>query len=360
MALTACPECGHQVSDQATSCPNCGYPLGGTPTSDKSAADRSNNDIAGSGRFSHEPAWRRVTIHWDPIGDAVVISDADRSMLGVTRVQDLIVTGDGSGSYELQRTRGHVKPIQFTPDNDAEFRRAVPAVGAGAAIDRTVATSGEVVATPAVELGIRFTRTVAGFVYGSAAAFGLAALLYLAAGTDYPVYLEDPIVGAELYPMAAAADGAYGLAALLLIISVVLFLIWFYKAYKAASALGPTGTKWSPGWSIGGWFIPFANLVIPKLVMNEIDRVSNPANGEPPIGNAWDGGPRLATSDLWWAAWLLGNIATGIEASLAENSGGGWIAVWAATGAGLLAIAGVMLGWTTLTIGRRFDDPGPG
>jgi len=28
MALTTCPECGHQVSDTASSCPSCGAPLG--------------------------------------------------------------------------------------------------------------------------------------------------------------------------------------------------------------------------------------------------------------------------------------------------------------------------------------------
>jgi hypothetical protein len=28
MAMTKCPECGHDVSDQASSCPSCGVPLG--------------------------------------------------------------------------------------------------------------------------------------------------------------------------------------------------------------------------------------------------------------------------------------------------------------------------------------------
>ena len=27
MALIPCPECSHEVSDQAVACPNCGYPL---------------------------------------------------------------------------------------------------------------------------------------------------------------------------------------------------------------------------------------------------------------------------------------------------------------------------------------------
>ena len=29
MALTNCPECGHQVSDKAYACPSCGFPLAG-------------------------------------------------------------------------------------------------------------------------------------------------------------------------------------------------------------------------------------------------------------------------------------------------------------------------------------------
>lgn len=34
MALIACAECNHQVSDKAFSCPSCGYPIaGGAPSS---------------------------------------------------------------------------------------------------------------------------------------------------------------------------------------------------------------------------------------------------------------------------------------------------------------------------------------
>lgn len=32
MALLSCPDCGHQVSDQAPSCPSCGRPLARTST----------------------------------------------------------------------------------------------------------------------------------------------------------------------------------------------------------------------------------------------------------------------------------------------------------------------------------------
>ena len=357
MALTTCPECGHQVSDQAAACPNCGFPMGAT-TADGAI------DIGGSGRFSHEPSWRRVTIRWDPAKGSVAIGDAERSMLGVTRLEDLVVSGDDHGSYEIQRRRGNVKPIEFTPDSDSEFRHVVPHVGARSAIDRSVVAAGyqadaayapSPVSSQGAELGMGFTKTVAGFLFATAVAFGLASVVYLAAGDEYAAYLEDPLQPGDDISTAAAADGLYGLAAIGFLVCIVLFLIWFNKAYKAADSRGATGTKWSSGWSVGGWFIPFANLVIPKLVMNEIDRISHPGNDTPPIGEAWKGRPRLTSSDLWWASWILANIATGVEAVLSDSGATDDVVLWAAVGAGLFAAAGGLLGWTVLTIGRRLS-----
>lgn len=42
MALIKCPECGKEVSDNATNCPNCGYPLKQPTQSQKSNATRIN------------------------------------------------------------------------------------------------------------------------------------------------------------------------------------------------------------------------------------------------------------------------------------------------------------------------------
>ena len=41
MPLITCPECGKQVSDQATSCPHCGYPL--TPVKKEEPRKRNAN-----------------------------------------------------------------------------------------------------------------------------------------------------------------------------------------------------------------------------------------------------------------------------------------------------------------------------
>jgi hypothetical protein len=61
-------------------------------------------------------------------------------------------------------------------------------------------------------------------------------------------------------------------AAFVFALTGLAFLQWRYRARRGLDRLGATGLTWRPGWAIGGWFIPIANLVIPLLVVNEIDR----------------------------------------------------------------------------------------
>jgi hypothetical protein len=71
--------------------------------------------------------------------------------------------------------------------------------------------------------------------------------------------------------------------------------MWMHRAYRNLPALGAQGLHWTPGWAAGAWFIPFANFVIPLLVMRELwTRVGG--DPEPPS-------PLLP---VWWAAWLGG------------------------------------------------------
>jgi hypothetical protein len=368
MALIECPECGHQVSDQAASCPNCGYPTAGLSTipadglqaSGVSAAPSGVIEFRGRGRFSHEPAWRPVTVRWLPDKSSMAISDGQRSMLGATRVDELDIAGDGLGTYEILRLRGNMKPIQFVPDADLDFQRVVPTVRATAPLggDATITSSAPATrANPPQYVGAGYTRTAAGFLFANAVAFALSAVLYVAAGDEYAAYLEDPLQPVEDISTAAAADGVYGLAGLGLLVTGVLFLVWFNQAYKAVAWRGAARTRWSSGWAVGGWFIPFANFVIPKLVMNEVDRISSPGNGPPPIGEDWMTQPRLTTSDLWWTSWILAAIATVVESLMTSVGTVDSVVLWAAVGAGLYAAAGGLLGSVVLTIGGRLSDP---
>lgn len=64
---------------------------------------------------------------------------------------------------------------------------------------------------------------------------------------------------------ADSVDGFVGVAYLLwglvALAIVPVFLVWQYRHAKNARVLG--STTWGPGWAIGGWFIPIANLFLP-------------------------------------------------------------------------------------------------
>lgn len=88
------------------------------------------------------------------------------------------------------------------------------------------------------------------------------------------------------------------------LLTAVLFLIWIYRAHKNLRALGAFDLKYSPGWAIGGFFVPFLNLVRPYQVVMEIWRSSAPeVMGS--FGAVWKHEGSSLFIALWWGAWLF-------------------------------------------------------
>lgn len=113
-------------------------------------------------------------------------------------------------------------------------------------------------------------------------------------------------VGRELALQAEqVGDGFVDLVLAVGAAAGLLTLVWWHRSYRAIVAAEAQGRRWSPGWAIGGWFIPVANLVIVKSVLDEIDRVSGAVvAGEP----SWRSHPRLAITGWWWALWVCGLV----------------------------------------------------
>jgi hypothetical protein len=86
------------------------------------------------------------------------------------------------------------------------------------------------------------------------------------------------------------------------LVIVVMFIIWMFRAAKDNEALGRTGARFAPGWSIGGWFIPLANFVIPVLIVQDLWRGSDRETRRG-VGT-WRAGAGSALVGFWWAAWL--------------------------------------------------------
>ena len=109
------------------------------------------------------------------------------------------------------------------------------------------------------------------------------------------------------YAIALLTLGVGLLTLAVFIATVVFFLMWLYRSYKNLPAFGATRTSYSPGWAVGSFFVPFANLVVPYRAVKELWQKSVVGNtfsfatGSPP---AW--------FPLWWGFWIASNIASNI------------------------------------------------
>jgi hypothetical protein len=200
------------------------------------------------------------------------------------------------------------------------------------------------------------TATVAGFLIADAALFGIAAVAYF--GWLRMLLTEAGQSGAQALVRAEDnATMALAFAALGLIVTGVLFLTWFFQAYRAAMP-GHERRRWGSGWTIGAWFIPFANFVIPKLVMNEIDRMSSADPGPDP--EAWMNEPRTPVSDLWWAAWVTAAVVFSVGSAFVDPDVDAEVLRTGVTltmsSLAVYAIAAITGARLVLTIGRRIRD----
>ena len=104
---------------------------------------------------------------------------------------------------------------------------------------------------------------------------------------------------------ANASDGRQQLVSaaylLLFVISVIIIAMWIRNANRSARTLGAEDMEFSPAWSVGWYFIPFAHLWKPYQAMKEIWRASFPSND-------WRMATTPAILPLWWFFWILNNI----------------------------------------------------
>lgn len=124
---------------------------------------------------------------------------------------------------------------------------------------------------------------------------------FLAGEIDEDAFLE-----------ASALDGSL-IAQLLVIPVAILTMIWMYRMAVNLRSLGRQEPTWSPGWAIGGWFVPpCAIYVIPWLMFTELWRGSDPAVA--PYDPSWRRRPVSPIVHVWWILYglvpLVGIITT--------------------------------------------------
>src|SRR5262249_10435321 len=120
-------------------------------------------------------------------------------------------------------------------------------------------------------------------------------------------------------PLQAAMVLLWGIAqilyAIFLITCMLVFLMWLYRARSNLPALGVTDVRWSPGWSIGWWFIPIISLFRPYQLVKETWQASDPTSL-----SGWSREPPPGIFGWWWALYLVSNL--GISATSYARIGG--------------------------------------
>lgn len=98
---------------------------------------------------------------------------------------------------------------------------------------------------------------------------------------------------------------ATGFAMLLVAVTGVVFLAWFLRARRNLEVLAAPRKRLGPGWAVGGWFLPVANLWAPMRTAHDLVRDSEPQADE----------VRRSSGQLlvvfWWACFLAAEILYG-------------------------------------------------
>jgi hypothetical protein len=153
----------------------------------------------------------------------------------------------------------------------------------------------------------------------------------------------------------SGAAAFYGLTQLAV---VILFIVWQFRAAKNNEALDRVRPRFGPGWSIGAWFIPLANLVIPVLIMQDLWRGATPSTprGDP----TWRRARGSWLIGVWWAAWLLSLLRYGASNAALHDSGSlddiETSNVIALVGVVATAVAAVLAACVVWTLSRRQLD----
>ena len=104
---------------------------------------------------------------------------------------------------------------------------------------------------------------------------------------------------------------------LVFLVTAIVFIVWFRRAYRNLGPLGAPWLRFKPGWATGGWFVPIFNVVRPKEIANDVWRVSDP-DLPPALDGPALGRPVSRVVDLWWFAFIV-SAALGRAAFRAES-----------------------------------------
>jgi hypothetical protein len=172
--------------------------------------------------------------------------------------------------------------------------------------------------------GKYFFRPALGLALGTYITVGahIAALLMNAAVLIYEHHLlglvrDGATAGVDARSSLASGDKllvvSNGLILLCLLVSYVVGGMWIYRVACNVRALGADDLDDSPGWAVGWYAVPFANLVRPFRAMRQIFLASEKPHD-------WDDNSKPTLIIVWWTLFLLYSIGGYITGRLTQGT----------------------------------------
>ncbi|MGZ4132833.1 MAG: DUF4328 domain-containing protein [Actinomycetota bacterium] len=165
----------------------------------------------------------------------------------------------------------------------------------------------------------------------------LGVLAFLVHLTAYRrVELGHAVAAQDLRRANDLVDVALSLWIVAFLVTVVVWCVWQHHAQRTLVRLTHGTARFTPGWAVGWWFVPFANLVRPFQAVHELWSWSRGAVGEPARAKAW-------ILPAWWATWL----GWWVLSVVGSSASGSWHAVvvddaWTAAGYLVVAVSSAL------------------
>lgn len=101
----------------------------------------------------------------------------------------------------------------------------------------------------------------------------------------------------------------------LYLVSTILFIGWFRRAYFNLHLVNPDYPTMSEGWAAGAWFVPFINFVRPLVIMRELwlgvqERVRPETGWQYPS----------AVLNGWWALWIISSVTNQVASRMYKGA----------------------------------------
>jgi hypothetical protein len=121
--------------------------------------------------------------------------------------------------------------------------------------------------------------------------------------------------GTVTFTEASAIDSeltsVWAISIIISIVFLIIFLMWIHRAYRNLRSLGADNLRFTPGWAIGGFFIPLYNFFHPILVIADLWKASDPYI-DTRDRLSWKNAPVSFLIMFWWILFLIGFVGGNI------------------------------------------------